>query len=77
MRILHTKPMSRISEIRFHLPTNKDTNQGVLMWHAFSVKVVTDGYEHPVREKSLHKPSLVKLCIIVFNSSYIKENNHY
>ena len=47
------------------------------MWHAFSVKAVTTGYEHIVRDKSLHKQSLVKLCIIVFNSSNIKENNHY
>ena len=46
------------------------------MWHAFSVKAVTAGYERPVRDKSLHKPSLVKLCIIVFNLSKIKENNH-
>ena len=59
------------------MPENQDANQGVLMWHAFSIKAVTVGYEHSVRDKSLHKPSLVKLCIIVFNSSKIKENNHY
>ena len=69
--------MSRIFEIHFHLPTNQYANQGVLMWHAFLVKAVIAGYEHHVRENSLHKPSLVKLCIIVFNSSKIKENNHY
>ena len=73
MRMLHTKPMSQIFEIHFHLPANKDVNQGVLMWHAFSVKAVTAGYERPVHDKSLQKPSLVKLCIIVFNSSKIKE----
>ena len=69
--------MSRIFEIRFHLPANQDANQGVLMWHAFLVKAVTAGYERPVHDNSLHKPSLVKLCIIVFNSLKIKENNHY
>ena len=69
--------MSQIFEIHFHLPANRDTNQGVLMWHAFSFKVVTAFYEHRVRDKLLHKPSLAKLCIIVFNSSNIKENNHY
>ena len=58
--------MSQIFEIRFHMPANKGANQGFLMWHAFLVKAVTAGYERPVREKSLHKPSLVKLCIIVF-----------
>ena len=75
--MLHTKPMSRSFEIRFHLPTSQEANQGVLMWHAFSVKDVTAGYEHLVDEKSLHKPSLVKLCIQIFNSSNIKKNNHY
>ena len=75
--MLHTKPMSHIFEIHFRVPANQDANQGVLMWHAFSVKVVTAGYERLVRDKSLQKPSLVKLCIIVFNSSKIKENNHY
>ena len=75
--MLRTKPMSRIFEIRFHLPENQDTNQGVIMWHVFLVKAVTASYEHPVRGKSLHKPSLVKLCIIIFNLSKIKENNHY
>ena len=69
--------MSQIFEICFHMPANQDTNQGVLMWHAFSVKAVTASYERPVYDKSLHKPSLVKLCKIVFNSSNIKENNHY
>ena len=64
-------------EIIFHMPVNRDTNQGVLIWNAFSVKAVTARYEGPVRDKSLHKPSLVKLCIIVFNSSKKKENNHY
>ena len=68
--------MSRIFEIHFHLPANQDANQGGLMWHAFSVKVVTAGYERHVRDNSLHKPSLVKLCIIVFNSSKIEENNN-
>ena len=77
MRMLHTKPMSRIFDIRFHLPANQDVNQGVLMWHVFLVKDVATGYERPVRDKSLHKPSLVKLCILVFNSSNIKKNNHY
>ena len=77
MRMLRTKPISQIFEINFHLPANQDANQGVLMWHAFLVKAVTAGYERPVRDNSLHKPSLVKLCIIVFNSSKIKENNHY
>ena len=77
MRMLHTQLMSRIIEIRFHLPENQDVNQGVLMWHAFFVKAVTAGYEHPIRGKSLHKLSLVKLCIIIFNSSKIKKNNHY
>ena len=77
MRMLRTKPMSWIFEIRFHMPANQDANQGVLMWHAFLVKAVTASYECHVRDKSLHKPSLVKLCIIVFNSSKIKENNHY
>ena len=77
MRMLRTKPMSWIFDIHFHLPVNRDTNQGVLMWHVFSVKAIIAGYERPVREKPLHKPSLVKLCIIVFNSSKIKENNHY
>ena len=76
MRILCTKPMSRIFEIHFHLLANRDMNQNVLMWHAFSVKAVTVGYECPVCDKSLHKPSLVKLCIIVFNSLKINENNH-
>ena len=66
MRMLRTKPMSRIFEIHFHMPEKQDVNQGSLMWHGFSVKAVTAGYEHPVREKSLHKPSLVKLFIIVF-----------
>ena len=69
--------MSGIFEIHFHLPKNQDANQGFFMWHAFFVKAVIAGYEHPVRGKSLHKPSLVKLCIIIFNSSNIKENNHY
>ena len=77
MRLLRTKPMSQIFKIHFHIPANQDANQGVLMWHAFSVKVVTASYEHPVHEKSLHKPSLIKLCIIIFNSSKIKESNHY
>ena len=77
MRLLRTKPMSRIFEIHFHLPVNRDVNQGILMWHAFFVKAVTAGYERPVHIKSLHKLSLVKLCIIVFNSSKIKENNYY
>ena len=75
--MLRTKPMYLIFEIHFHVPENKDTNQCVLMWHAFLVKAVTAGYEGPVRDNSLHKPSLVKLCKIVFNSSKIKENNHY
>ena len=61
-----------IFEIRFHLPENQNANQGFLMWHAFLVKAVTAGYEHLVCEKSLHKTSLVKLCIIVFNSLKIK-----
>ena len=77
MRRLHTKPMSWIFEIRFHLPANQYMNQGVLMWHAFSIKAVTAGYERHVHDKSLNKLSLVKLCIIIFNSSKIKENNHY
>ena len=47
------------------------------MWPAFSVKAVIAGYECLVRDKSLQKSSLVKLCIIVFNSSKIKENNNY
>ena len=64
--MLQTKPMSHIFEIHFHLPANQDMNQGVLMWHAFFVKAVTAGYEHPGRDNLLHKPSLVKLCIIVF-----------
>ena len=55
------------------MPKNQDTNQGVIMWHAFSVKDVTASYENLVHEKSLSKPSPVKLCIIVFNSSKIKE----
>ena len=75
--MLHTKPMSQIFEIHFHLPENQDVNQGVLMWHAFLVKAVIASYERHVHDKSLHKPSLVKLCIIVFNSSKINENNHY
>ena len=75
--MLCTKPMSHNFEIHFHMPANQDANQGVLMWHAFLVKAVTVGYERPVRDNSLHKPSLVKLCIIIFNSSKIKENNHY
>ena len=74
--MLRTKPMSSIFEIHFHMPANQDVNQGVLMWHAFSVKAVTTGYECSLREKSLHKPSLVKLYIIVLNSLKIKENNH-
>ena len=69
--------MSQSFEIHFNMPTNQDANQGVLMWHAFFVKAVIAGYEHPAHGKSLHKPSLVKLCIIIFNSSKIKENNHY
>ena len=69
--------MSWIFEIHFHLPANQDVNQVFLMWHAFFVKAVIAGYEHPVHDKSLHKPSLVKLCIIIFNSSKINENNHY
>ena len=64
--MLRTKPMSRIFEIHFYLPANQYANQGVIMWHAFLVKAVTAGYERPVRDNSLHKPSLVKLCIIVF-----------
>ena len=75
--MLRTKPMSRSFDIHFHMPVNQDVNQGVFMWHAFFVKAVTAGYERPIRDNSLHKPSLVKLCIIVFNSSKIKENNHY
>ena len=71
--MLRTKPVSQIFEIRFHMPAN----QGVLMWNTFLVKAVTAGYEHPVHGKSLHKPSLVKLCIIIFKSSKIKEINHY
>ena len=59
--MLRTKPMSRIFEIHFHMPANRDANQGFLMWHAFLVKAVTAGYEHPIRDKSLYKPSLVKL----------------
>ena len=47
--------MSRIIEIHFYGPINQDVNQGVLMWHAFSVKAVTAGYERPVCDKSLHK----------------------
>ena len=74
--MLRTKPMSHSFEIRFQMPANQDANQRVLMWHAFLVKAVTAGCEHRVRGKSLHKPSLVKLCIIIFNSSKIKENNH-
>ena len=77
MRMLRTKPMSRIFENRFCMSANQDTNQGFLMWHAFFVKAVTASYERPVHDNSLQKPSLVKLCIIVFNSSKIKENNHY
>ena len=65
--MLCTKPMSRIFDIHFHLLANKDANKRVLMWHAFLVKAVIVGYEHPVSGKSLHKPSLVKLCIIIFN----------
>ena len=64
--MLRTKPMSHIFEIRFHLLVNKDSNQGVLMWHAVFVKAVTAGYERPVHENSLQKPSLVKLYIIFF-----------
>ena len=75
MRMLCTKPMSQIFEIHFHMPANKDANQGVLMWYAFFVKAVTIGYERPVCDNSLHKPSLVKLCIIVFNSSTIKKKS--
>ena len=75
--MLRTKPMSQIFEIHFEIHENRDENQGDLMWHAFSVKAVAAGYERPVHDKSLHKPSLIKLCIIVFNSSKIKENNHY
>ena len=48
--------MSQIFEIHFHLLANQDVIQGLLMWHAFSVKAVTAGYERPVRDKSLHKP---------------------
>ena len=59
--MLRTKPMSWISDIHFHLPANQDVNQGVLMWHAFLVKVVTAGYERLVCDNSLQKPSLVKL----------------
>ena len=69
--------MSHIFDIHFQFPANQDANQGFLMCHAFLVKAVTAGYERPVRDNSLHKPSLVKLCIIVFNPSKIKENNHY
>ena len=72
MRMLRIKPMSQSFEIHFHLPVNQDANQGFLMWHAFLVKAITAGYERPIREKSLHKPSLVKLCIIFFNSSKMK-----
>ena len=75
--MLRKKPMSHIFEIRFHMLANQDANQGVLMWHAFLVKAVTAGYEHPVCDKSLYNPSLVKLCIIILNSSKIKENDHY
>ena len=71
--MLRIKPMSWIFEIHFHLPGNQDANQGVLIWHAFSVKAVTAGYERPVRDNSLHKPSLIKLCIIVFYLSKIKK----
>ena len=56
MRMLRTKSMSCIFEIRFHIPANQDANQGVLMWHAFLVKAVTAGYERPIHDKSLHKP---------------------
>ena len=59
------------------MPVNRDVTQGVFIWNAFSVKAVIAGYECLVRDKSLQKPSLVKLCIIVFNSSKIKENNNY
>ena len=69
--------MSWIFEIGFQLPENQDANQDVLMWHAFSVKAVTAGYERSLHDKSLQKPSLVKLCITVFNSSKINQNNHY
>ena len=65
--MFHTKPMSHIFQIHFHMPKTQDMNQGVIMWHAFSVKTVTAGYEYRVSDKSLDKPSLVKLCIIVFN----------
>ena len=54
--MLHTKPMSHIFDIHFHRPANEDVNQGVIMWHAFLVKAVTVGYEHPIPGKSLHKP---------------------
>ena len=77
MRMLRTKPLSRIFEILLHLPVNQDAKKCVLMWHAFFVKAIITGYERPVYDKSLHKSSLIKLCIIVFNSSKIKKNNHY
>ena len=64
--MLCTKLMSQICEIHFHLPTNQDVNQGVLMWHAFSVKVVTAGYDRPVREKSLHKPPVISNVVWPF-----------
>ena len=77
MRSLRTKPMSRIFDILFQWPANQDAYQGVLIWDAFLVKALRASCECLVHEKSLHKPSLVKLCIIVFNSSNIKETNRY
>ena len=53
--------MSRIFEIRFHIPGNQDANQGVLLWHAFSVKAVTTGYEHHVCDKSTPQTIISKI----------------
>ena len=51
MRMLRTKPMSQIFEICFQVPKKQDTNQGVLVWHALSVKAITTSYEHHVLDK--------------------------
>ena len=53
--------MSQIFEIRLHLPTNQDVNQGVLNWHAFLVKAVTASRESHVHEKPLHKTIISKI----------------
>jgi len=38
--MLRTKPMSHIFEICFHMHANQVANQGVIIWHVFSVKAV-------------------------------------